>query len=50
MDQNNNGAYGVIHEVGDLGLGFNELDKKDQEQLRKDEEYKKQQQQNQRSY
>ncbi len=33
---------GVIHEIGDLGLGFDEVDEKDQEKLK--EELKKQNQ------
>ena len=33
-------GYGVINEVGDLGLGFNELSKKDQEKLNKENERK----------
>lgn len=34
-----NQKYGVIHEVGDMGLGFTSLpEKEDQETLRKHEE------------
>lgn len=37
--ENRQNQYGVIHETGDLGLGFDILeDKKDQEALKKDEE------------
>jgi hypothetical protein len=30
----NEGKIGVIHEIGDMGLGFNELSKKEQQQLK----------------
>jgi hypothetical protein len=36
-----NGQYGVIHETGDLGLGFDVLGKQDQATLKSDEERRK---------
>jgi len=46
MNQPNNGQYGVIHEVGDMGLGFTQLpDQKDQKTLQEQE--RRQQQNNQ---
>lgn len=33
---------GVIHEVGDMGLGFDELNEKEQKALREQEEKQKQ--------
>lgn len=30
-------GYGVINEVGDLGLGFEQLSKQDQEKLNREE-------------
>ena len=36
-----NGQYGVIHETGDLGLGFDVLGKQDQDTLKSDEERRK---------
>lgn len=36
-----NGQYGVIHETGDLGLGFDVLGKEDQATLKRDEDRKK---------
>lgn len=35
---NENSGYGVITEVGDLGLGFQELNEQDQEVLKKENE------------
>ena len=47
--ENRQNQYGVIHETGDLGLGFDILeDKKDQEALKKDEE-KRRRESNKRS-
>ena len=38
MNQQTNGQYGVIHEVGDLGLGFTELpNQNDQKTLHEQE-------------
>ena len=36
-----NGQYGVIHETGDHGLGFDVLGKQDQATLKSDEERRK---------
>ena len=33
--------YGVINEIGDLGLGFSPLSEAEQEQVKKNEEEKK---------
>ena len=33
--------YGVINEIGDLGLGFTPLNETEQEQVKKNEEEKK---------
>ncbi len=33
----NDGRYGVINEVGDLGLGFDPLNEKDQQTVREQE-------------
>lgn len=33
--------YGVINEIGDLGLGFSPLSESEQEQVKKKEEEKK---------
>lgn len=38
----NDPRYGVINEIGDLGLGFDEVSDKDQKVLKEQEESKKQ--------
>ena len=38
--QNNNQTIGIINEVGDLGLGFDELSENDKEKLNKEKERK----------
>ena len=38
--QDKNQPIGIINEVGDLGLGFDEVSKKDQEKLNKENERK----------
>ena len=38
--QDNNQPIGIINEVGDLGLGFDELNENDKEKLNKEQERK----------
>ena len=38
--QDNNQPIGIINEVGDLGLGFDELNENDKEKLNKEKERK----------
>lgn len=38
--QDNNQPIGIINEVGDLGLGFDELSENDKEKLNKEKERK----------
>ena len=38
--KDNNQPIGIINEVGDLGLGFDELSEKDKEKLNKEKERK----------
>ena len=38
--QDNNQPIGIINEVGDLGLGFDELSENDKEKLNKEQERK----------
>ena len=39
MQENNN--YGVIHEVGNLGIGFDPVSKEDAEKIKKQQEKEK---------
>lgn len=39
--ENNNTQIGIINEIGDLGLGFEELTEQQQEQVRENLEEKK---------
>ena len=40
MKDNNQQPIGIINEVGDLGLGFDELSENDKEKLNKEKERK----------
>ena len=40
MKDNNQQTIGIINEVGDLGLGFDELSENDKEKLNKEKERK----------